>query len=137
MLKITKIKPLNTNIVTTAERYKDTQTIGNSSIADTTKLAGTLKEYQTVIAVGPLVRSMKEGDLVRVNPRRYAKLKHQEGSLKDGVITDNPVVSYNIPMVDVGGKECLFLTDTDVDFIVEEWEEDNENLYIPKKKIVL
>ena len=70
-----------------------------------------------------LFRSIKVGDLVWVNPTRFGVKKHQEGSLKDGVVTDNPIITYNFDVVEMDGKQCLLLQDRDIDFIIEEWEE--------------
>ena len=33
-------------------------------------------------------KDIKVGDLVSINPSRFAVKKHKEGSLKDGIITD-------------------------------------------------
>ena len=122
MLKIKKIKPMFTTLITTMDKYEhDVKTVGG--LIDTTKQQGGLKEYQTVLAVGGSVRDIKVGDLVCVNPTRFAVKKHQAGSLKDGVITDNPVTTYNFDVVEMDGKHCLLLQDRDIDFIIEEFEE--------------
>ena len=49
-------------------------------------------------------------------------MKHKEGSLKDGVITDNPVMGYNFPILVIDDKPCLYLYDSDVDFVIKEYE---------------
>lgn len=122
MLKVKKIKPLFTSIITTMEKYtEDVKTA--SGLIDTTKQQGGLKEYQTVLAVGGSVRDIKVGDLVCVNPTRFAVKKHQAGSLKDGIVTDNPTVTYNFDVVEMDEKQCLLLQDRDIDFVIEEWEE--------------
>lgn len=122
MLKVKKIKPLFTSIITTMEKYtEDVKTA--SGLIDTTKQQGGLKEYQTVLAVGCSVRDIKVGDLVCVNPTRFAVKKHQAGSLKDGIVTDNPTVTYNFDVVEMDEKQCLLLQDRDIDFVIEEWEE--------------
>lgn len=126
-MNIKKIKPLNSQVITTAHQYEEAQTIGNSSILDTKKMQGALKEYQTVIAVGPYVKNINEGDIVMVNPRRYAKMKHQEGSLKDGIISDNPVIKYNFPIIEIDHENYLLLQDIDIDFVILEYEEEKEN----------
>ena len=111
-----------TSLITTMDKYEqDVKTSGG--IIDTNKQQGGLKEYQTVLAVGESVRGIKVGDLVCVNPTRFAIKKHQTGSLKDGVITDNPVIKYNFDVIEMDGKQCLLLQDRDIDFIIEEWEE--------------
>lgn len=121
MLKVKKIRPLFTSLITTMDKYEQDVKIG--SLIDTTRQQGGLKEYQTVLAVGSSVRDIKVGDLVCVNPARFAVRKHQAGSLKDGVITDNPVTTYNFDVVEMDGKQCLLLQDRDIDFIIEEWED--------------
>ena len=144
-MNIKKIRPLNSQVVTTADQYDEAQTIGNSSIIDTHKMQGALKEYQKVIAVGPYVKNIKEGDLVMVDPRRYAKMKHQEGSLKDGIITDNPVIKYNIPMIELDHENYLLLQDIDISFVIEEYDEEDNALIvdtpptieIPKDNIIV
>lgn len=126
-MKLTKIKPLFTTVVTTANRYKaDVHTAPGSIIIDTARREGSLKEYQTVVAVGDIVRNIKVGDVVMINPRNYAKMKHQEGSLKDGIITDNVVTKYEFNMIKLDGNDCLMLQDRDIEFIMEEFDEDGE-----------
>ena len=110
-----------TALITTMDKYEQDMTTGG--LINVTKMQGGLKEYQTVLAVGGSVRDIKVGDLVCVNPTRFAIKKHQEGSLKDGIITDNPVVTYNFDIVEMDGNKCLLLQDRDIDFIIEEYEE--------------
>ena len=124
-----------TSLITTMDKYEQDMTTGG--LINITKMQGGLKEYQTVLAVGGSVRDIKVGDLVCVNPTRFAVKKHQAGSLKDGVISDNPVTTYNFDVVEMDGKQCLLLQDRDIDFIIEEWEEipDNPSSIIqPEKK---
>ena len=140
MLIVKKIKPLFTSIITTMDKYEeDVRTA--SGLIDTTKQQGGLKEYQTVLAVGEAVRAVKVGDLVCVNPTRFAVKKHQAGSLKDGIVTDNPVVQYNFDVVEMDGKQCLLLQDRDIDFVIEEWEEVPDptpsTIIQPEKKLIL
>lgn len=120
-LRIKKVKPLFNMIITTMDLYEEDQLV--NGIIDATKQSGTLKEYQRVIAVGDTVRNIKEGDLVNINPKRYAQVKHKKGSLNDGIVQDNPVVSYNFNMIEVDGKQLLVLYDQDINFIIEDSEE--------------
>lgn len=141
MLKIKKIKPMFTSLITTMNKYEeDVKTSGG--LLDVNKQQGELKEYQTVIAIGTTVRDIKVGDLVCINPTRFAVKQHREGTLKDGVISDNPVIKYNFDTIEIDGKQCLLLQDRDIDFIIEEYEEvENTNtppLIMPeKKKLIL
>lgn len=114
-----------TAVVTTMDKYQDDILVGG--LIDGTKKRGTLKEYQKVVAVGTAVHGIQEGDMVCINPIRYSVKKHQEGSLKDGIITDNPVISYNFPTVLLDGKEHLLLQDRDIDFVITEYEETKDD----------
>lgn len=105
-------------LITTCNKYDSEQKIVGTELIDTTK-ADTVKEYQTVIAVGPSVRGIEVGDIVYINPKRYAVKKHQEGSIKDGVITDNPVIGYNFELLEIDGENCLVLYDNDIKFVAE------------------
>lgn len=138
MLNIKKIRPMANYIVTTQDKYSANDFKGK---ALTTKIEGSLKEYQKVVAIGPMVRSVNVGDLVCINPKRYAKYKHQPGSLKDGVITDNPVVSYNFNVIELDHIPHLLITDQDIDFVIEDYEEEKEQLdsklIIPDTRIVV
>lgn len=137
MLNIKKIRPMANYLVTTKEEYTEDDVKKGGLI---TKMIGSLKEYQKVVAIGPMVRGIQVGDLVCINPKRYAKYKHQPGSLKDGVITDNPVVAYNFNVIELNHVSHLLLTDQDIDFIIEESEEEEvkENpIIVPERKIIV
>lgn len=132
---IKKIKPLFNMLVTTCNKYDSNIKLAGTDLLDSTK-ANTIKEYQTVIAVGPSVRGIEVGDVVFINPARYTVRKHQEGSLKDGVITDNPVIGYKFETVEVDGKICLLLFDNDIKFTatIEEFDE-NPTIVLPDNKL--
>lgn len=137
MLKLKKIKPMFNNILTTMEKYEEDV----MSMGIITKKQGGLKEYQKVIEVGSSVREVKEGDLVCINPKRFAVRKHQDGSLKDGVITDNPVTTYNFDVIELDGVQYLLLQDRDIDFIITESEEVPEpvtsEIIKPSNKVIV
>lgn len=139
MLVIKKIQPMYTKILTTMCKYEEDE-MTSGGLIDSTKTQGTLKEYQTVIAVGNSVRNVKVGDLVCINPERYAVKKHEAGSLKDGVITDNPVIKYNFNIMELEGVPHLLLDENDVSFIITDYEEVKEqksDLYVPKTQIIM
>lgn len=124
-------------LVTTKEVYKENKVI-NGVLTPT---MGNLKEYQKVVAVGPVVRGINVGDLVSVNPRRYAVMKYKEGSLKDGIISENPVKHYNFNVIELDHVQHLLLTDQDIDFVIEEFEEEKDEatpkVIVPKKNIIV
>ena len=140
-INIKGIKPLNNQVITTAEEYGEDLMAGK--IIDAKHMKGTLKEYQRVVVIGPMVRSIEVRDLVMVNPKRFAKYKHQPGSLKDGVITDNPVIRYDFPIIEIDHVNHLFLHDQDIDFVITDFEEEQaddqsaSSLIIPDTKIIL
>lgn len=126
-------------IVTTMNSYEEDQTLGNGMI-DSRKQKGTMKEYQTVIAVGSSVRDIKEGDVVCINPTRYAVMKHEDKSMRNGVIGDNLVVGYKFNTITIDGVEHLMLYDQDIDFIVEKSEDVEDkavSIVIPEKPKII
>lgn len=140
MLNIIKINPLDDQLITTMCKYEEDVLVGGGLI-DSTKQKGALKEWQTIMSVGPLVRGLKVGDKVMVNPKRFAVMKHQKGSLKDGVVTDNPVVGYQFDVVTINGQDCLLLRQGDIlySFEGEEIAEGTpkQQIIVPDNKIIL
>ena len=122
-----------TSLICTMDRYEDDEKTGNIIVASKTR--GTIKEYQTVVEVGPNVRDVKPGDKIMIDPKRFAVVKHQEGSIKDGVISDNPVISYKFDVVTMNDTDYLLLQDRDILYIFEGEEEEEKpksNLYTPE-----
>lgn len=127
MMKLKKIKPLFTKILTTANKYERDQFIPGTDIIDSTKEVLGLKEYQTVISVGNEVSTVKPGDIVVINPNDYAIKKYNKDTTKSSMNdVYNPVIEYNFNIISVDDKDCLLLKERDVDFIVEEGEEIEE-----------
>lgn len=118
MLNIKKIKPLFTKIVVTKDIYEYEKDFDGII----THQSGSVKEYQKVIAVGDAVRNINEGDLVCINPDRYAVRKYQENSLKKDLL-NNKIVGYNIPTVKIDNKEYLIIDNNDVVYVVEDYED--------------
>lgn len=121
MKKLLKVKPMFNRIITTMNTYEEDQYDG--VILDTSKQKGSLKEYQEVISVGTTVRDIKEGDTVCIDPTRYMVVKHNDKSLKNGIMGDDMKVGYKFNTIRLDDKECLVLYDQDISFIVEESEE--------------
>lgn len=126
-----------TKIVVTMDRYKDDQNSG--ALVDTKKLKGTVKDVQTIVAVGSNSAGLSPGDMVVINPTRYAVMKHNEGSLKNGVIEDNPVIGYNFPVIELNGVDHMLLDTQDIDYVIEEYEDDTKksDLYTPPSKLIV
>lgn len=121
---IKKVKPMFNSLVTTLDRYPIDTKLAGTNLLDPSK-SGAVKEYQKVVAVGPQVRGIEVGDIVFINPKRYAVMKHEEGELKNGVIKDNPVVTYNFEILEIDGVPHLLLFDNDIKYVadIEEFEE--------------
>ena len=120
-MKLKKIKPLYTRIVTTMDMYIEDQATSPGGIVDVTKLKKGIKEYQTVVFVGTSVKNVKEGDIVCINPERYAVRKYSPNSVKADLL-ENVVTNYNFNVVTINDVDYLLLDETDVEFIVEEYE---------------
>lgn len=134
---IKKVKPMFNGLITTMNKYDNDIKVRGTDLIDSSK-ANTVKEYQTVVAVGPMVRGIEVGDTVFINPKRYAVMKHKPGSLQDGVIKDNPVIGYNFDIVEIDGVDHLYLQDSDIKFVaeVEEFDE-NPAIYTEQPKILV
>lgn len=129
MINIKKIKVTANYILVTKDEYDGKEKIDSIIVP-----AGTLKEYQKVVAVGPMVRSVAVGDLVRINPKRYEVRKFKEGSVKNDIQDMNSVVMYNFNSVELDHKTHLIITESDIDFVVEEYEEEHESPIITDVK---
>ena len=134
---IKKIKPMFNGLITTMNRYEQDVKVKGTDLIDSSK-SNAVKEYQTVVAVGPMVRGIEVGDTVFINPNRYAVMKHKAGSLQDGVIKDNPVIGYNFDIVEIDGVNHLYLQDSDIKFVAE-IDEFNEDplIYTEKPEIIV
>lgn len=140
MLHIKKIKPLFTNILVTGNKYENDEKQNGLIIAK----KGDLKLYQEVLAVGSMVRDIKVGDWIMINPKNYAVKKYDPNSVKEDMGM-NSTVGYNMPWVTIDDEkgnpeECLLLIDRDVEFVFEgeETPEEDSSLIMPKeKKIVI
>ena len=119
-IRVLKAKPNFTGIITTCDLYEDVSK--KDGIIDTDKPQGSVKEYQTVVAVGSSCRNVKEGDIVFINPDRFMVKKYRDGSLKDGVIKENEVIGYNFDIIDIAGKPHMLLNENDIKFVAEEYE---------------
>lgn len=136
---IKKIKPLFNYIVTTMDTYTEEE-LKVGGIIDSAKLNLHVKEFQTVVAVGPTVRDIKVGDIVKINANRY-KVRNfndegQNPTLRSALVKQT--ASYQFKFVDIDSKRYLLLVDSDIEFIVEEYEEDppQGDIIIPNTDII-
>ena len=130
MFKIKKVKPLFTGVITTAKKYVgDTMTDGGL-ILDTRRMSGSLNPFQTVVAVGNTVSGVKEGDIVKLSFKRYAIVKHTPGAIDEAENKqfDNMGYDYEIPVIKINDVEHLFMQNSDIEYIVEDYEVDEGGL---------
>lgn len=121
MKKLIEVRPMFNRLITTMDCYETDQVV--NGLIDKTRAKGSLKEYQTVISVGAAVRDIKAGDIVCIDPTRYMIVKHNDKSLKNGVIGDNISTGYKFNTIRLNDKECLVLFDQDITFIVDKSED--------------
>lgn len=135
MLKLKKIRVPFNHVLTTKDVY-DADVYEDGMIV---KTKGTVKEYQKVITVGNTVKVCSPGDVVMIDPKRYSVMQHKDGENWNGVVKDNPVVAYNIPIVQLDGKDCMLIFDTDVQLILDEYEEDYDTsgLYVAPNPVIV
>ena len=138
MLKVKDIKPVYTRLITTANRYEETQL--NGGLIDVNKLEGRYKEYQTVVRVGSSVREVKEGDVVLIDPSRYMKRKFSDNSLREDFV-ENPIVEINIPTVTMNDEDYFMIEERDIAYVIADSEEVPDPLpnpiIVPKKPKII
>lgn len=134
MLKVKDIRPVYTRLITTADRYEETQT--NGVLIDVKKMEGRYKEYQRVVRVGSSVREVKEGDVVLIDPSRYMKRKFDDNSLRNDFV-ENPIVEINIPTVQMDDEDYFMIEERDIAYVIADSEEVpdpvSQTIILPKK----
>lgn len=137
MLKVKDIRPVYTRLITTANKYEETQMNGN--LIDVNKMEGRYKEYQTVVRVGSAVREVKEGDVVLIDPSRYMKRKFSDNSLREDFV-ENPIVEINIPTVTMNDEDFFMIEERDIAYVIADSEEVPDplpnHIIVPQKRII-
>lgn len=138
MLQVKSIRPVYTRLITTANRYTESQK--NGVLLDASKLEGRYKEYQTVVKVGSSVREVKEGEVVLIDPSRYMKRKYNDNSLREDFV-ENPIIEINIPTVTMNGEDYFMIEERDIAYVIEDSEEipdsNPNNFILPKEKKII
>lgn len=122
MIVVKKIRPMFTDVYTTAEMLEE-KDMKVGSLIDVSKAKKTIKEFQRVIAVGPHVNGINVGDLVCVNPTRFGKPYQKKNSMSSATEEYETMVSYQFDFIDIDGQLVLKLQDRDISYVVEEYEE--------------
>ena len=137
MLKVKDIRPVYTRLITTANKYEETQMNGN--LIDVNKMEGRYKEYQTVVRVGSAIREVKEGDVILIDPSRYMKRKFSDNSLREDFV-ENPIVEINIPTVTMNDEDYFMIEERDIAYVIADSEEVPDPLpnpiIVPQKRII-
>ena len=126
-----KIQVRNNLIITTADRLNVEEHIELEHDKATGLLYKNMAEannahklVQRVINVGPMVRDIKEGDWVRINPLYYKNrhLEEQENDINADIneIHKKEVYGpdYEFPTIMLDGIEHLILFDRDIEYII-------------------
>ena len=100
-------------------------------ILDTRKMEGALNPYQTVVSVGDMVRDLKEGDVVKINFKRYEKARHLPGAIDEAENKqyDNLSIGVEVPSIIINDIEYLYIQNNDIEYVVEEYEVDEGGLF--------
>ena len=125
-MKVKRITPLLNHIITTANVYPESEISGDISTNDD-EVAGQIKPYQTVVGIGPNVRTINVGDLVYIDGKNYARPVHkaQQDSVT-GLMTDDKVeMLVQFPIIEINGIPHLFLFDTDCQFVINDWSDED------------
>lgn len=120
------------HLLVTADRFEKDMTEGGVIIAK----KGDLKLWQTVVAVGSVVRDIKVGDQVMIIPEHFALKRYSKDSVQNDM-DNNPTLKYIFPfetMDDKNGNPLsyLYISDRDVKYVFE-GEEKEDAFVIPNK----
>lgn len=137
MLHVTKIKPLFDHLLITADRFEKDMVHNGVILAN----KGDLKLWQTVVAVGSVVRDIKVGDKVMINPNDFAVKKYNKNSVQND-LDNNPVLTYNFPFETVDDekgnpKDYLYISDRNVKYVFEGIEKDDSLILPEKPKLII
>jgi hypothetical protein len=143
-LNLKKIQVRNNAIITTAEKYfteEELKELDGKITLEHDKATGILfkdtahaknlpKLVQQVVNIGPMVRDIKVGDWVFLNPLHYLNrhLINQRNSIQQDIADANGnslkeefnEMDYDFPVIKLDGVEHLMLFDRDVEYIILE-----------------
>lgn len=137
IIKTKKIQPMFDNVLVTFNKLDEDSLINNVIVPK-----GTFLWEQKVVEIGPNA-PFKKGDWVHLNLVRYQQLKHKAGSIKEGVIGDNPIIGYKLPIIEIEDKEYLLLESRDIDYVITDYElitpekPKKGTLILPEKKSII
>lgn len=150
-LKIKKATPMSNYVLLTAERYTVKELTDMHGGLLPSGMTDQLKLYQKIIAISPEIRNppYKVGDLVLINIDRYGIPIQTKDSIKSSMDEHYKVnVRYEIPIMEIDGKECLKLGNNDIEIILDDYEfvefkqptiidAPKSNIIVPGKNIII
>ena len=132
MLRIRKIKPTYTTVITTACKFDKDDKHNGVIMAK----RGDLKVYQKVVAKGSMVKEFEVGDMVMINVDNYAVKRYSTNSIQNDM-DNNPTLKYQfnwITMENEDGEleDYLMLNDRDILYAFEGEEVDESVVQVPE-----
>ena len=76
-----------------------------------------------------MVRLVVPGDIIAINPMKYAKFKQvaQKNSLREDVQQyKKEIVGFDFPTMEVDGEEVMLLEENDILYIINDYEDDGQ-----------
>lgn len=117
------IQPLNSQILTTANKYEaETKMEMQGRILKPKEMPGEYKHFQTILAVGPQVRQVKPGDVIEIDPTAYIVYEHPEDEKSiRGIVKVRNVGHVELPIIEIDGEERCLLQERDARYIIKSY----------------
>lgn len=113
-----RIRPRANEIVISANLVEVDK---NDKVIDKDEQKLYFDEFQTVLRVGSVIRDLKIGDVISVNPKRFAIYQEQKSKIRAAVEGyEKVLVGYDFPIIATGFGDVMLITDADVKYIVED-----------------
>lgn len=120
-IKPKAISALFNYVITTADKYESSS---SGLELDFNKISGAMMPHQTVISVGPTVKGIAVGDIVKINPRRYYYVEQRSlGVNADNVEEHEAMLKAKWPTINVNGRTLLKIGDNDIDYVVTDYDD--------------
>lgn len=131
MLRIRKIKPTYTTVITTACKFDKDDKQNGVIMAK----RGDLKVYQKVVAKGSMVKEFEVGDMVMINVDNFAVKRYSTNSIQNDM-DNNPTLKYQFNWVTMENEDgeledYLMLNDRDILYAFEGEEVDEPVVQVP------
>jgi hypothetical protein len=71
-----------------------------------------VNDEQVILKVGPSVKNYKVGDTVKIDVSKYVKRQWDQGSVREAVMKETPVVVW--PIYDIDGVDVMMVPDNNI-----------------------